>query len=53
MQVIKYPTEEDFETIVKRPQLNVSRLNATVAEVLNDVRNNGDEAVKRYEKEFS
>lgn len=52
MQVIKYPTEEDFETIVKRPQLNVSRLNATVAEVLNDVRNNGDEAVKRYEKEF-
>lgn len=52
MQVIKYPTEKDFETIVKRPQLNVSRLNATVAEVLNDVRNNGDEAVKRYEKEF-
>ncbi|MFC2711275.1 histidinol dehydrogenase [Hoylesella oralis] len=52
MQVIKYPTEENFETIVKRPQLNVSRLNATVAEVLNDVRNNGDEAVKRYEKEF-
>ena len=52
MQVIKYPTEENFETIVKRPQLNVSRLNATVAEVLNDVRNNGDEAVKRYEREF-
>ncbi len=52
MQIIKYPTEEDFETIVKRPQLDVSRLNATVAEVLNDVKNNGDEAVKRYEKEF-
>ena len=37
---------------MKRPHLDVSQLNATVNGVLNDVRVNGDEAVKRYEEKF-
>ncbi len=52
MKVIKYPAKEEWSEIVKRPHLDMSQLNATVEGVLNDVKNNGDEAVKRYEEKF-
>lgn len=52
MKVIEYPTREEWSEIVKRPHLDMSQLNATVEGVLDDVRNNGDEAVKRYEEKF-
>ena len=52
MKVIKYPTKEEWSEIVKRPHLDVSQLNATVEGVLDDVKNQGDEAVKRYEEKF-
>ena len=52
MKVIKYPAKEEWSEIVKRPHLDVSQLNATVEGVLNDVKNHGDEAVKRYEEKF-
>ncbi len=52
MKVIKYPAKEEWSEIVKRPHLDVSQLNATVEGVLDDVKNGGDEAVKRYEEKF-
>ena len=52
MKVIKYPAKEEWSKIVKRPHLDVSQLNATVEGVLDDVKNHGDEAVKRYEEKF-
>ena len=52
MNIIKYPERSSWENIVKRPHLDVSQLYATVNGVLNDVRENGDEAVKRYEEKF-
>ena len=52
MKVIKYPAKEEWKELVKRPHLDVSQLNATVEGVLEDVRNHGDEAVKRYEEKF-
>lgn len=52
MKVIKYPAKEEWSEIVKRPHLDVSQLNATVQSVLDDVKNHGDEAVKRYEEKF-
>lgn len=52
MKVIKYPAKEEWSEIVKRPHLDVSQLNATVEGVLNDVKNNGDKAVKHYEEKF-
>ena len=52
MKVIKYPAKEEWSEIAKRPHLDVSQLNATVEQVLNDVRNNGDKAVKYYEEKF-
>ena len=52
MKVIKYPAKEEWSEIVKRPHLDVSQLNATVQGVLDDVKNHGDDAVKRYEEKF-
>lgn len=52
MKVIKYPVKEEWGEIVKRPHLDTSQLNAVVKGVLEDVRESGDDAVKRYEEKF-
>ena len=53
MKIVRYPRQgEEWREIIGRPQLDVSKLNATVSGVLDDVRANGDEAVKKYEKMF-
>lgn len=52
MNIIKYPERNSWSDIVRRPHLDVSQLNATVNGVLNDVRENGDAAVKKYEEKF-
>lgn len=44
--------EEYIESILERPHIDNSSLNATVTAVLNDVRTRGDEAVREYEKKF-
>lgn len=52
MNIIKYPTVEEYGSITERPHLDVSQLNAIVAGVLADVKQRGDEAVKDYELKF-
>lgn len=52
MRIIKYPSRDDWKEIIERPRLDVSQLNATVANVLQDIRVKGDEAVKFYEEKF-
>ncbi len=52
MNIIKYPTKEQYATICERPHLDVSQLNAVVNSVLDDVRQNGDKAVIAYEEKF-
>lgn len=52
MIIIKNPSKEQWPSIVERPHLDVSQLNATVAGVLGDIKEHGDEAVKRYEEKF-
>ncbi len=52
MNIIRYPKRNEWENLVKRPHLDVSQLNATVASVLEDVKNRGDEAVREYEEKF-
>ena len=52
MRIIKYPSRDDWKGIIERPRLDVSQLNATVANVLQDIRLKGDEAVKFYEEKF-
>ena len=52
MKVFKYPDRHIWKEIIERPHLDVSQLQATVSAVLQDVKANGDEAVKRYEEKF-
>lgn len=52
MEVIKYPSKADWPSLVKRPALDVTTLFDTVRTVLNEVRSEGDVAVKRYEEKF-
>jgi histidinol dehydrogenase len=47
-----YPKKEDWQEIIQRPHLDLSILNQTVAQVLQDVKENGDKAVKNYEEKF-
>lgn len=52
MKIIRYPQKEEWNSIVERPHLDVSQLNATVESVLKDLRENGDKAVMAYEEKF-
>ena len=52
MKIYKYPTKEQWAEITERPRLDFAKLNETVATVLADVRQRGDEAVKEYELKF-
>ena len=52
MNIIKYPSQAQWQDIVTRPHLDTTQLNATVQSVLNDIRTHGDAAVKSYEEKF-
>ena len=52
MNIIKYPTREEWADIMERPHLDVTQLNQTVAAILADIKARGDEAVKGYELKF-
>jgi len=52
MEIIKYPERNQWDELVKRPELDVTSLFDTVRSVLDDVKRNGDTAVKIYEEKF-
>ena len=52
MKIYKYPKREQWDEIVSRPRLDLTKLNETVSTVLNDIRQRGDEAVREYELKF-
>lgn len=52
MEIIKYPTSGEWNKLIKRPALDVSSLFGTVQKVLDEVRTQGDEAVKKYGEQF-
>lgn len=52
MKTYRYPSQEQWADIIERPRLDLGRLNDTVATVLADVRQRGDEAVREYELKF-
>jgi len=52
MEIIKYPNPDEWNKLIKRPALDVSSLFGTVQKVLDEVRTQGDEAVKKYGEQF-
>ena len=52
MRTYRYPQQNEWKEIIQRPHLDLSKLHATVTGVLNDIKEHGDEAVKKYEAQF-
>lgn len=52
MRIVRYPEREVWKKILERPHTDISALNSVVDGILEDVRNNGDEAVRRCEMRF-
>jgi histidinol dehydrogenase len=52
MKTIKYPLQQDWKQLLQRPAIDNSSLQANVREVMNEVRKNGDAAVKKFTQQF-
>ena len=52
MEIIKYPNKSQWYELCKRATMDVTTLFDTVRSVLDDVKINGDAAIKKYEKQF-
>lgn len=52
MRIVRYPEREVWKKILERPHTDISALNGVVDDILENVRNNSDEAVRRCELRF-
>ena len=52
MKLIKHPPRQEWAEIIKRPVMDTRALGASVAAILDDVRRNGDAALRNYSKQF-
>lgn len=52
MNVIEFPKRADWSTILKRPTQTVDDIEATVNQVFDDVKRNGDVAIAKYTSMF-
>ena len=52
MELIKYVKPEDWATLTQRPAIDKEDLSQSVQNILNNIRDNGDEAIKTYAKQF-
>lgn len=52
MKIYNNPPKSEWEAILQRPTLEVKQLDDIVRNVLEDIRNNGDEAVANYTEKF-
>lgn len=52
MKLIKYPVKENWKEILQRPSINSNSLQDKVKLVLNDVKQNGNTAIKKYTLQF-
>lgn len=52
MKIIKQPSKNQWQQIIQRPVQDLSSLSQKVQAILDDVKLNGDSAVKKYTKQF-
>ena len=52
MKIYRNPQPSEWDAILSRPHLDITQLHDTVAAILADVRQRGDEAVREYEQRF-
>lgn len=52
MKVIRYPERAEWSALLERPHADLTVLQATVSNILSDVKARGDAAVREYEARF-
>ncbi|MDR1161141.1 MAG: histidinol dehydrogenase [Tannerellaceae bacterium] len=52
MKIAKYPARTEWESLIRRPALDVSNLFGAVQTILSEIKAEGDIAVKRYGERF-
>ena len=52
MEIIRYPEQDKWKDILKRPLYDNKLINDIVLKILTDIRENGDPALKKYSKKF-
>lgn len=52
MNIIKYPKKEDWKELLKRSAIDFSSLEKIVQDILNDIKVNGDNAVRKFTLQF-
>lgn len=52
MEIIKYPERSEWAKLLSRPVFETSKLDSVVKEVINDVKSEGDKAIKKYTAKF-
>lgn len=52
MKIYRYPTKNTWNELVKRPVFEQEEISELVAGVFNEVQNNGDNALKKFNKQF-
>lgn len=52
MHVVKYPRRKDWTELLQRPSQDFSSVKSVVENILNKVKQNGDEAIKKFTKQF-
>ena len=52
MKLINNPPEKDWPELLQRPAFRTDLLEKTVSDVLNDVKQNGDAAIRKYTLQF-
>jgi histidinol dehydrogenase len=52
MQVIRYPESNEISELIRRPVKKIEDIINTVKPILHEVKVNGDEALRKYSKEF-
>lgn len=52
MKIYRYPKREEWTEITERPYIDTEELTATVKAILNDIKEGGDGALRKYEEKF-
>lgn len=52
MKIYRYPKREEWTEITGRPHIDTEELTATVKAILNDIKEGGDSALRKYEEKF-
>ena len=52
MKIIKYPSKENWKQLLQRPVFDNSSLLQTVKAVMNEVKQDGDAAVRKFTQQF-